>query len=106
MWNLAPAARSAARVALPVIVPRAIVTWLLSRLMFAAVLLAAGIPPASFPPPPAAIVLFAGVLGLLDVRVRGERTLWANLGAGGVLLYTITAVTAAVGEVVLALAWP
>lgn len=95
---------SAARVVLPVVAPRALVAWGLSRLIFAAVQLAGGMTPASFPPPPAAVVLVAGLLGLFDVRMRGERILWANLGAGSGLLFAAYAAAAVLGEAVLALA--
>lgn len=97
--------QSAARVVLPVVAPRAVVVWGLSRLIFIAVQLAGGMASASFPPPPAAVVLVAGLLGLVDVRVRGERILWANLGAGSGLLFAAYAAAAVLGEVVLALAW-
>lgn len=98
-----PAVHSAARVAAPVILPRALVVWGLSRLIFAAVQLAASMSPASYPPPPIAVVMVAGLLGMLDVRVRGERILWANLGVGSGLLYLLYAAAAIPGEVVLAL---
>lgn len=76
----------------------------MSRLIFAAVQLSAGMSPASFPPPPFAVVLVVGLLGLLDVRVRGERILWANLGVGPGVLYLLYAAAAVSGEVLLALA--
>lgn len=94
---------SAARLAAPVIVPRALVVWGLSRVIFAAVQMAAGTSPAVSQPQPYAVVLVASLLGLLDVRVRGEGVLWANLGVGSVLLFLLYAAAALAGEVVLAL---
>jgi hypothetical protein len=94
---------SGARVAGRVIVPRALVVWGLSRLIFAAVQLSAGMSPAAYPPPPVAVALVAGLLGLLDVRVRGESVLWANLGVGSGLLFLLYVATAIPGEVLLAL---
>lgn len=99
----APGVHSGARIAIPVIAPRALVLWGLSRLIFAAVLLAGGMSPAWFPPPPIAVALLAGLLGLLDVRVRGERILWANLGVGSGLLYLLHAAAAIPAEIALAL---
>lgn len=99
-----PAPRSALRIALPTIAPRAVVVWALARLVFVAVVLAAGMPPESFPAPPAAVVLLAGALGVIDVHVRGERILWANLGAGATLLCMAYATAAVAGEIALAVA--
>lgn len=95
--------QSAARVAIPVIVPRALIVWGLVRLILAALPMALGMSPGTFPPPPVAVALLTGLLGLLDVRVRGERMLWANLGVGSGLLYLLYAAAAIPGEVMLAL---
>ena len=96
--------RSAAQVAVPVIAVRAVVVWGLTRLLFAALPLAIGAPFGSIPPSPIGIVFFAGFVGLIDIRVRGERFLWANLGATPTLLYAIYAAAAIPAEVMLALA--
>jgi hypothetical protein len=96
--------RNAARIAIPVIAPRAVVVWALTRLVFAALPLAISEPFGSIPPSPIAVVLLAGVVGLIDVRIRGERILWANLGAKPMTLYAIYAAAAVPAECLLALA--
>jgi hypothetical protein len=95
--------RNAAQVAVPVIVPRAIVLWGLTRLCFAALPLPLGEPFGSITPSPPSVVLLAGVVGLIDVHVRGERVLWANLGVTRGALYAIYAAAAIPAELVLAL---
>lgn len=95
--------RSAAQVAIPVVVPRAVLLWGLERLVYAVLPLAVGLRFGSMPPPPAGVVLLAGVVGLVDVRVRGERILWANLGASPLLLYAIYAAAAVPCELLLEL---
>ena len=98
-----PAMPTPAQVAVPVILPRAAVLWVLVRLTFAAVPLAAGAPFGSIPPSPIALVLLCGVVGLVDVSVRRERILWANLGVQRRVLYGAYAVAAIPGECLLAL---
>jgi hypothetical protein len=95
--------RSAAQVAIPVIAVRAVVVWGLTRLLFAALPLAIGAPFGSISPSPVGVIFFAGFVGLIDVRVRGERFLWANLGVTPTLLYAIYAAAAIPAEGVLAL---
>lgn len=96
--------RSAALVAIPIVVPRALVLWGLCRLLFAATPLAVGLPFGAVSPSPVAVVVLAGVVGLVDVRVRGERNLWANLGVTAALLYALYAIAAIPAELLLALA--
>lgn len=79
--------------------------WVASRVIFASVQLAGSMSPLDYPPPPAAIILLAGALGLFDVRVRGERLFWANLGVGPAVLCASHAAAAAACEAALALAW-
>ena len=95
--------RPAAQVAIPVIDPRAVVGWVLVRLLVAALPLAAGGPCGSISPPPAAVVVLAGIVGLVDVRVRGERLLWANLGVTVAGLWAMYAAAAIPAEFLLAL---
>ena len=95
---------SAARVAIPIVMPRALVLWGLGRLLFAALPLAVGLQFGAISPSPIAVVLLAGVVGLVDVRVRGERVLWANLGVTAALLYTLYAIAAIPAELLLAFA--
>lgn len=64
--------RPAVRLVIPVVVPRAVVLWGLIRLVLAMLPLAGGAPFGSMPPPPIGVVVLAGVVGLIDVRVRGE----------------------------------
>lgn len=54
-------------------------------------------------PSPAGVVLLAGALGLLDVRVRGEGILWANLGVKPQVVYALYAAAAIPAEALLAL---
>ena len=96
--------RTAARIAVPVIAPRAVVVWALTRLLLAVLPLSVGEPFGSIPPLPVGIVLLAGVVGLIDVRVRGERLLWANLGVKSTILYAVYATVAIPGEILMALA--
>lgn len=94
--------RAAAQLAVPVILPRAFVLWGLIRLAFAALPLAAGAMPGSIAPPPIAVVLLCGLVGLIDVRLRGEDVLWANLGVTRVGLCATYVVAAIPAECVLA----
>lgn len=96
--------RTTAQIAIPVIAPRAVVVWGLTRLVFAALPMAIGEPFGSISPSPFAVVFFAGVVGLIDVHVRGERILWANLGVTSIVLYAVYAAAAIPAELLLALA--
>ena len=96
--------RKAAQIAIPVIVPRAVVVWGLTRLVFAALPMAIGEPFGSISPHPVSVVLLSGVVGLIDGRIRGERILWANLGARPIVLSAIYAAATIPAECVLALA--
>lgn len=91
-----------AQVAFPVVAPRAVVVWGMSRLLLAAMPLAAGAPFGSMSPPPLAVVLLTGLLGLVDVRMRGERILWANLGVTPAVLFALYAAPAVPAELLLA----
>ena len=75
--------------------------WGLTRLLFAALPLAIGEPFGSIPPSPIGVVFLAGFVGLIDVRVRGERILWANLGVRSTILYAIYAAAAIPAELLL-----
>lgn len=50
------------------------------------------------------MVMLAGIVGLIDVRVRGERLLWANLAVRSSILFAIYAAVAIPAELVLSLA--
>ncbi len=47
------------------------------------------------------VVLLCGLLGLIDVRMRGERFLWANLGVRPAWLFTTYAALAISAELAL-----
>ena len=94
--------RSALWTVIPVIWPRGIVVWALTRLLFAALPLAIGGDFGSIPAPPLGIILLAGFVGIIDVHVRGEGILWANLGVPRNALYAVYAMAAVPGELVLA----
>lgn len=96
--------RAATQIAIPVIVPRAVVLWGLIRLIFAALPLAIGLAFGSLSPHPIGIVFLSGIVGLIDVSRRGERILWANLGMPPKGLYALYAAAAIPAECLLALA--
>jgi hypothetical protein len=93
-----------ARVAFPMIVPRAIILWAMTRLLIAVLPLSIGAGFGSMWPPPPALVLLAGILGFADVHVRGERILWGNLGVRYTVLVGLYAAAAIPGELLLSLA--
>lgn len=86
-----------------VVFVRAILLWALVRLVFAVLPLAAGAAFGSMPVPPVGVIILAGALGLLDVRVRRERVLWGNLGVMTGTLAAAYAGAAASGELLLAM---
>ena len=98
--------RTPAQVAVPIVVPRALVVWGVTRLMFAALPMAIGEPFGSISPSPVAVVFFAGIVGLIDVSIRREQILWANLSVKRRVLYALYAAAALPGEIMLALALP
>lgn len=95
--------RTPARIAIPVILPRAVMLWALVRLIVASLPLATSAPFGSMPPSPIGIVLLCGLVGLVDISVRGERILWANLGVQRRVLYALYAAAAIPAECLLAL---
>jgi hypothetical protein len=96
--------RNSAQMAIPVVVPRALIVWALTRLVLAALPLAIGEPFGSMSPSPIPVVVLAGFIGLIDVHVRGERILWANLAVRPLVLYAIYAAAAIPAELLLAVA--
>ena len=93
--------RAEAAITTRVILPRAVIVWGLTRLVVAVVPLAAGLPFGSMPASPVGVVLLSGLLGLIDVRARGERILWANLGVQPTWLYATYAAAAIPAELAL-----
>ena len=91
------------RMLVPVVLPRAVVVWGLTRALFAALPLAMGGDFGSIPAPPPAIILLSGIVGLIDVHIRGERILWANLGVTREAIYAVYAMAAIPAECLLAL---
>ena len=79
---------------------RALIMWALVRVMLAMVstsgYVVVGAPPIHVHP--VSMILMCGGLGLIDVRRRGERALWGNLGLSAWTLAAMYAVGAAVGE--------
>ena len=94
--------RAATQIAIPVVLPRGLVLWGLTRLIFAALPLAVGAAFGSMPPSPIGVVFLSGAVGLIDVHRRGERILWANLGVTPKGLYAIYAAAAIAAECLLA----
>ena len=64
--------------------------------------LAVGAAFGSAPPSPIGVVLLAGLLGLIDIHVRKERMLWANLGVSLGALFALYAAAAIPGELLVA----
>jgi hypothetical protein len=92
------------RLALPVILPRAFALWALMRLLVGALVLSTGNSPLSEVPAPAAtVIVIAGIIGMIDVRIRGERVLWANLGVPAAGVAAGYAAAAAAAELLLAI---
>jgi hypothetical protein len=94
--------RAAAQILLPVILPRAFVLWGLIRLVVAAVPMSGGETFGSIPTSPVGVILLCAVVGLIDVHVRGERILWANLGVAPGWLGVLYATAAIPAEILLA----
>ena len=94
--------RSAAQLIIPIIVPRAMLLWGLVRLAVAMLPLAADESFGSMPAPPVAVILLTCVVGLIDVRVRGERVLWANLAVTPLAICAVYAAAAIPCELILA----
>lgn len=95
--------RSAAQIVIPIIALRAIVLWGLIRLVFAAVPLAGGEPFGSMPVPPIGVVLLSYVVTLIDIHMRGERILWANLGVTPLGIAAASAAATIPAELIFAL---
>lgn len=88
---------------MPVLIPRGAIIWVFVRLLLAALPLAAGGAFGSLHPWPVAVVLLCGIAGAIDVRMRGERILWANLGVAPGALAATYAAPAIPGEILVAL---
>jgi hypothetical protein len=95
--------RTAVQIVLPVVALRAAVLWGLIRLVFAVLPLAGGATFGAISSSPIAMVLLTGVVGLIDVHVRGERILWANLGVTPEVLCAVYAAVGVSAEVLLSL---
>ena len=95
--------RSAAQIVIPVLVPRGALLWVLVRLLFGALPLAGGAGFGSIQPSSVAIILLCGVIGAIDIRVRGERVLWANLGVPPGALAATYAAPAVPAEILIAM---
>lgn len=89
--------------ATPILLPRAVAIWALTRLSVAMLPLAIGGAIGSLSPSAAGMVVVCGAVGLIDIRVRRERILWANLGVPTVFLFVVYAAAAAVSEALVTL---
>lgn len=95
---------TAMRIALPLLLPRAVAAWALTRLIVAAVPMSMGLDFGSMAASPIGVILLVGAVGLVDIRVRREELLWANLGVTSASLYGIYAAAAIVPELIVAVA--
>jgi hypothetical protein len=86
--------------ALRALLLRAVVLWILVRLLVVAVgaLMEGGGPSLNSP---LGVILICCALGLVDIRRRHERVLWANLGISLVAAGTVFASIATIGETAL-----
>ena len=81
---------------------RAAILYVLLRLLLAAVsAIGAGSDAPSFDSP-FGIVLLVTALGAIDIRRRGESTLWANLGYPTIVSWGLFGAVALVGDLLLA----
>lgn len=81
---------------------RAAILWILVRLMVGVAGAVADDGGTSLDSP-LGIILLCCALGLVDIRRRHERALWANLGISLVVIGSLFALVAALGEVALGL---
>ncbi len=81
---------------LPAVALRGAALWGSIHLLFLLVQLIAGGPVTRAPT--VAVVLLTGALGLLDMQVRRERLLWANLGVSAAFLFATYVGIAVVAE--------
>jgi hypothetical protein len=93
--------RTVAQLPILTVAPRAVLAWVLIRMALAVIPLAGGGSFGSMPPWPVGVVCLSAAVGLIDVHVRGERILWANLGVRLTDLGAIYAAAAAIGEITL-----
>ena len=89
--------------ATPILLPRAVAIWALIRLSVAMLPLGIGGPIGSLSPSAPIVALVCGAVGLVDIRVRRERILWANLGVRAVLIFVVYGAAGAVMEALVAL---
>lgn len=90
--------------ALRALLLRAVVLWISVRLLVSVVgALAAALAGGGGPPlnSPFGTILISCALGLVDIRRRHERVLWANLGISLVAAGTVFASIATIGETAL-----
>jgi hypothetical protein len=82
---------------------RAFALWVLVRLVFGALSVAAQAAGSSVSPNVAGLVLACGLVGMIDIRRRGERVFWANLGVSPQFLFAVYCAAALPGEIALKL---
>src|SRR4051812_33528445 len=93
--------RDEAEIVAGVLVPRALVVWVLTRSAVAMVSLMAGLPFETTAASAVVMIVLTGLLGFIDIRMRGERLLWANLGVRPSVLFAVYAAIAIPGELAL-----
>jgi hypothetical protein len=95
-----PLARSLPRT----LATRAATLWVLVRMLIGVVFLLARTGGGAAPRPnPVLVIAICTIVGIVDLRRRGEETLWSNLGVSRTQLVLVFVATAIVGEIVLAL---
>jgi hypothetical protein len=98
------------RAALLALSTRAAVLWVLVHVFALGLMTLGGTPPSTARleapaagPNPAWIVAVCVALGLVEVRRRGERALWGNLGLSTIHIACLGAIVAALGELLVSL---
>jgi len=89
--------------AMDALLRRAFVLWIFVRLVFGALSVAAQALGTAVSPNVAGLVLACGLIGMIDIRRRGERAFWANLGVSPQTLFAVYSAAAVPGEIVLKL---
>ena len=81
--------------------------WVLIRMLIGVVFLLLRTGGAEAPRPnPVLIIAICAIVGLIDLRRRGEEMLWSNLGVSRTQLVLLFVATAIIGEIMLGLVLP
>lgn len=79
--------------------PLQYILWGLVRLLIVALALAAQLTASDLKPNPFGVAMLCGLVGLVDIRRRGERALWGNLGVSTRTLVAVYVAAATIGEI-------